>query len=31
VLVDSLQPEIISEIRERKGMKQELPPSIDYI
>jgi len=31
VLVDSLQPEKISEIRERKGMKQELPPSIDYI
>jgi len=30
VLVDNLQPDIISEIRERKGMKQELPPSIDY-
>ncbi|ESS09338.1 MAG: translation elongation factor 2 (EF-2/EF-G), partial [uncultured archaeon A07HN63] len=31
VLVDSLQTEKISNIRERKGMKQELPPSIDYI
>jgi elongation factor 2 len=30
VLADNLQPDIIGEIRERKGMKQELPPSIDY-
>ncbi|ELZ25849.1 elongation factor EF-2 [Natrinema limicola] len=28
---DSLQREKIMEIRERKGMKLELPPSIDYI
>jgi elongation factor 2 len=31
VLADNLQPDIITEIRERKGMKLELPPSIDYI
>ena len=31
VLADNLQPELIKEIRERKGMKLELPPSIDYI
>jgi len=31
VLVDNLQPEKITEIRERKGMKLELPPSVDYI
>jgi elongation factor 2 len=31
VLADNLQPEIIREIRERKGMKLELPPSVDYI
>jgi elongation factor 2 len=31
VLADNLQREIIMDIRERKGMKQELPPSIDYI
>jgi len=31
VLADNLQPEKITEIRERKGMKLELPPSIDYI
>ncbi|AZH26915.1 elongation factor EF-2 [Haloplanus aerogenes] len=31
VLADNLQPDIIKEIRERKGMKLELPPSIDYI
>ncbi|MFB6085959.1 MAG: elongation factor EF-2 [Halodesulfurarchaeum sp.] len=30
VLVDNLQPEKITEIRERKGMKTELPESIDY-
>ena len=30
VLVDNLQPEKIGEIRERKGMKTELPESIDY-
>ncbi|PSP99146.1 elongation factor EF-2 [Halobacteriales archaeon QS_4_70_19] len=30
VLADNLQPEIITEIRERKGMKTELPESIDY-
>ncbi len=30
VLVDNLQREKIGEIRERKGMKLELPPSIDY-
>jgi len=30
VLVDNLQPEKIGEIRERKGMKAELPESIDY-
>jgi elongation factor 2 len=29
VLADNLQRDIISDIRERKGMKQELPPSID--
>ena len=31
VLVDNLQREKIMEIRERKGMKLELPASIDYI
>ncbi len=31
VLVDNLQRETIMEIRERKGMKLELPPSIEYI
>jgi elongation factor 2 len=31
VLADNLQREKIGEIRERKGMKLELPPSIDYI
>jgi len=31
VLVDNLQTEQIMEIRERKGMKLELPPSVDYI
>ncbi|MFB6102903.1 MAG: elongation factor EF-2 [Haloplanus sp.] len=31
VLADNLQRERIEEIRERKGMKLELPPSIDYI
>jgi elongation factor 2 len=31
VLVDNLQREKIGEIRERKGMKLELPPSIDYM
>jgi elongation factor 2 len=30
VMADNLQPEKISEIRERKGMKQELNPAIDY-
>jgi len=30
VLVDNLQREKIMEIRERKGMKLELPSSIDY-
>ncbi|MDZ7701179.1 MAG: elongation factor EF-2 [Halobacteriales archaeon] len=31
VLADNLHPEIISEIRERKGMKQELPAGVDYL
>ena len=30
VMADNLQPEKISEIRERKGMKQELPEMINY-
>ncbi|GGL67887.1 elongation factor EF-2 [Halocalculus aciditolerans] len=30
VLSDNLQPEIINEIRERKGMKTELPEAINY-
>jgi elongation factor 2 len=30
VLADNLQPEKILEIRERKGMKQELPERVDY-
>ncbi|QCC50493.1 elongation factor EF-2 [Halapricum salinum] len=30
VMADNLQPEKIAEIRERKGMKQELPEMIDY-
>ncbi|MFC6836685.1 elongation factor EF-2 [Halomarina ordinaria] len=31
VMADNLQPETIMEIRERKGMKTELPPAIDYL
>jgi elongation factor 2 len=31
VMADNLQRERIMEIRERKGMKLELPPSIEYI
>jgi len=31
VMADSLQREKIMEIRERKGMKLELPPAIDYL
>ena len=30
VMADNLQGETIMEIRERKGMKTELPPSVDY-
>jgi elongation factor 2 len=30
VMADNLQPEIIHEIRERKGMKLELPEMVDY-
>ncbi|MFO7925327.1 MAG: elongation factor EF-2 [Halobacteriota archaeon] len=30
VMADNLQPEIIQEIRERKGMKLELPELVDY-
>ncbi|MEF8915864.1 EF-Tu/IF-2/RF-3 family GTPase, partial [Natronomonas sp.] len=30
VMADNLQPETIKEIRERKGMKTELPERIDY-
>jgi elongation factor 2 len=30
VLADNLQPDIINEIRERKGMKLELPERVDY-
>ncbi|WP_284007242.1 elongation factor EF-2 [Haloarcula pelagica] len=30
VMADNLQPEKITEIRERKGMKTELPQAIDY-
>ncbi|MFC3478155.1 elongation factor EF-2 [Halobacterium litoreum] len=30
VMADNLQPEIIDEIRQRKGMKTELPESINY-
>ncbi len=30
VMADNLQPEIINEIRERKGMKLELPEQVDY-
>ncbi len=30
VMADNLQPEIIEEIRERKGMKLELPEQVDY-
>ena len=30
VMADNLQPETIEEIRERKGMKLELPEAIDY-
>jgi elongation factor 2 len=30
VLADNLQPEVIAEIRERKGMKSELPQAVDY-
>jgi elongation factor 2 len=29
-MADNLQPEIIEEIRERKGMKLELPEQVDY-
>ncbi len=31
VLADNLQPDIIHEIRERKGMKTELPEQINYL
>ncbi|QSG04557.1 elongation factor EF-2 [Halapricum desulfuricans] len=30
VMADNLQPEKITEIRERKGMKTELPEAVDY-
>jgi elongation factor 2 len=30
VMADNLQPETITEIRERKGMKTELPELVDY-
>jgi elongation factor 2 len=30
-MADNLQRDVIAQIRERKGMKLELPPSIDYI
>jgi len=30
VMADNLQPETITEIRERKGMKTELPEMVDY-
>ncbi len=30
VMADNLQPEIIKQIRERKGMKTELPEQLDY-
>jgi elongation factor 2 len=30
VMADNLQPEKIKEIRERKGMKLELPQAVDY-
>jgi len=30
VMADNLQPETIEEIRERKGMKLELPDAVDY-
>ena len=30
VMADNLQPDIIDEIRERKGMKLELPEQVDY-
>jgi elongation factor 2 len=30
-MADSLQRDVIAQIRERKGMKLELPPSVDYI
>jgi elongation factor 2 len=30
VMADNLQPETIAEIRERRGMKTELPEQIDY-
>ncbi|MCD2198680.1 MULTISPECIES: elongation factor EF-2 [unclassified Halobacterium] len=30
VMADNLQPEIIKQIRERKGMKTELPAQLDY-
>jgi elongation factor 2 len=29
-MADNLQPETIREIRERKGMKLELPAGVDY-
>ena len=31
VMADNLQPDIIMEIRERKGMKTELPEGLDYL
>ncbi|WP_225333004.1 elongation factor EF-2 [Halomicrobium urmianum] len=31
VMADNLQPDKITEIRERKGMKTELPEAIDYL
>ena len=30
VMADNLQPETITEIRERKGMKTEIPEAVDY-
>jgi len=30
VMADNLQPDIIDEIRQRKGMKLELPEQVDY-
>jgi len=31
VLADNLHPDVIRGIRERKGMKLELPPAVDYL